>query len=633
MRQPLAPHQTKCYYELLTLYGFGVVRVAIVRGSNPVWLFDDLTGNLLDDTFYLFVLQNTIPYNPSTVYQNAAGTVPWTNPIQFLANGTLPNNIFFLSDLTYRLEVRAGDTQSDALIYLVEDYQPGSTGGSSTAAAPSADNQMTNTQFSLVSFDPDGSLSITSSGTYQVAPGWELVLAGSGTATITREALTSAETNPTNAPYALRLNLVGWNNTGTYLRQRFNQAGMLWSSSASLLYVTSSVTAKLGSGANASISARLIDSNGTDLAVVLSSSTVTQTYTQFSDVSDFMPQPSNTDTPPAAWVEYRLILPGSIDIAVTSFQAIPTAVQTKFDYEQDTIERQVDHTYHLATPIVPVGTVIDYFGFDDPDHYLTCDYTAYSRQTYYELFSKITKLETVTLTSASATFTVVSSALYRIGMGLEADGIPDNTTITNISGTTITMSSDATATASTPVRFFAAARTFSETVSLTNASPTFTVASAANYAIGMRLTGTSIPASTVISNIVSTTITMNNNATSTVSSSVTFYSAGAGDNDTTFNVYDLRDYVVAGVGGSLFGTASNGLGAQGGAASHQITTNELPAHTHQVQSGAATGTGAASRVVANAAGTGGFTGVNVTTHTAMSLVQQTALARKLIRFE
>jgi hypothetical protein len=374
-----------------------------------------------------------------------------------------------------------------------------------------------------------------------------------------------------------------------------------------------------------------VDSNASDLELVLPSSTVTQIYTQFTGVSDVMPQPTNTDQPPAAWVEYRLILPGSIDILVTSFQVISTALQNKYNYEQETIERQLDHTYHLARPIVPVGTVIDYFGFDDPPHYLTCDYTAYSRQTYYELFSKITKVETVTLTNASTTFTVVSSALYRIGMGLEADGIPDNTTITNISGTTVTMSSAATATASTPVRFFASAKTFSETVSLTNASPTFTVASAANYAIGMRLTGTSIPASTVILNIVGTTITMNNNATSTVSSSVTFYSAGAGDNDTTFNVYDLRDYIVAGVGGSLFGTASNGLGAQGGAASVTLTGANMPTGTpfNTVSSG--------SSIVATSGG-----GVNVPSSgngwtsgsaSAVSIVQQTALGRKLIRFE
>lgn len=57
--------------------------MAFVRGSNPVWFEVDLTANAFDDTFYLFVLANEIPYIPATVYHDDAGTIAWTNPIQF----------------------------------------------------------------------------------------------------------------------------------------------------------------------------------------------------------------------------------------------------------------------------------------------------------------------------------------------------------------------------------------------------------------------------------------------------------------------------------------------------------------------------------------------------------------------
>src|ERR1043165_9402102 len=124
--------------------------MSFVRGSNPIWSEVDLTGHQFDDTFYLFVLQNDLPYLPATVYHNPDGSVPWTNPIQFLANGTLPVDIFFDTGSTgnpafYRLEFRQGPTQADPLIYLVENYNPGSGGDSPPVSVGfSTDNQISN---------------------------------------------------------------------------------------------------------------------------------------------------------------------------------------------------------------------------------------------------------------------------------------------------------------------------------------------------------------------------------------------------------------------------------------------------------------------------------------------------------
>jgi len=168
----------------------------MIRGANPVWLLDNLTGDIMDDTYYLWVLQNDIPYQPATVWHDSEGTIPWTSPIRMLGNGTLPIDVFFDPDVLYRLEWRQNVTpppsQSDPLIYLVEDYSPGTGGGGNiTTVSLNTDNQLTNAQFSLINFSSPLTLTGATNQTINVAPGWDLVLPGTGNATLTQVPLNS----------------------------------------------------------------------------------------------------------------------------------------------------------------------------------------------------------------------------------------------------------------------------------------------------------------------------------------------------------------------------------------------------------------------------------------------------------
>ena len=92
---------------------------------------------------------------------------------------------------------------------------------------------------------------------------------------------------------------------------------------------------------------------------------------------------------------------------------------------------------------------------------------------------------------------------------------------------------------------------------LTNASPTVTgLSDTSNMFIGMPMSGTGVPVSTVIQSVDSSTqITMNQNATSSSTTALVFAPYGVGDGSTTFNLPN-RAYV--GVGrDNASGSASN----------------------------------------------------------------------------
>lgn len=131
--------------------------------------------------------------------------------------------------------------------------------------------------------------------------------------------------------------------------------------------------------------------------------------------------------------------------------------------------------------LVPSGTVLAYGGSTAPSGYLLCYGQAISRSTYSDLFAilgtaygvgngtttfnipdlrgrvpvgndamggtaanRTQRTSTVTTTNGSPTGTVGSATGLTVGMYVESTNVPDGTTITAISGTTITMSANAT---------------------------------------------------------------------------------------------------------------------------------------------------------------------------------------------
>lgn len=426
-----------------------------IRGANPVWFEVDLQGKLFDDTFYMNVLENEIPYIPADIFTDPDLNTHAANPVRFLANGTLPIDIFYEEDKVYRLEFRqyivpGVPSQADPLIYEVDNYVPG-TGGVTPVdtVAFASSNQISNPQFAIMTLQSPTTIGGTNPAVIEVAPGWFLQLGGTGTVTISQVPLNNSNINPSNAPYALRLTMSGWTDGSVILRQRLFQNGMLWANKI----VSSAVTAFIN-GAPQSITANLIDSNNSVLGTVLPLTSINEAWNEYTGYAQ-LPQTTNPNVPPSAYIDYQLLLPSNIDLYLTSFQLVVQDLPIQPSFEQDSINRQIDHTYHNSYPVVPIGAIIDFAGFIDPLHYYLCDGSTKDRVRDFPLFNAITFTDVPTLTSGMNTYLDNNWQQFHIGMAVESTAFPANTTITNIVGTSITVSNNATATGPATVRYFA----------------------------------------------------------------------------------------------------------------------------------------------------------------------------------
>lgn len=455
---------------------------------------------------------------------------------------------------------------NSSLQFTRENWPPNSSATSNPSDFfEGGGNQISNPQFVEVNFVPDTgtttyTFSVSGSQSTLIAPDWYIDTNGTGTVIV--EQIDDVDASATSNPaYSLYVDSTAI--TSLTLRQRILNSPRLFSTN----FVCGSIQAASNDASPVTLNMSFSVSSGGAPIEFFSDTTnadgTFKTLTGTKQISNLNSDPSDT-----GYVDITIEIPPARKVQITSVQIVQVENnQSIIPFIQESTPRQIDHLYHDAYPIVPVGAIIDHAGFGTPAHYLLCDGTAYSRITYQQLFRALTTTETVSLTNTVATFTVVSAANYYIGMAIEGTGILAGTTISNIVGTTITMSAAATTTAS---------------------------------------------------------------------SVVTFFAWGDGDGSTTFNVPDLKDYVTAGANGTMFAAGRTASGYKGGANTYTLVANDLPAHVHP---GTATVYNAgAGAFFAKGDGTGSnsasfTTSANVTTNQPVSLVQQTALVNKYIRYE
>lgn len=547
---------------------------------------------------------------------------------------------------------------TDGVLQFTRDAVPANAFSSSSTGSTfvGTDNEISNPQFVEVNFEiPSVTISVTGDNTVtNIAPDWDIITSGTGMVTLSQVPINELplEGNP---PYALGITSTSLTAGTTTLRQRFQGSPRLLLNSI----INGSILVKSDINVPVPFTVTYItlsDTSAPDSFEIISAEPSTSDAT-FSKLSGTVNTESNTSSgvvAPSGYSELHITFTANTQVYITNVQLLSVDdILDDIDFIEQSTARQIDHLYHYAYPIVPIGTIIDFFGFQLPEHYLLCDYTAYNRQTYSQLFNTITTTETVTLNSTD-TFTVADGTIYSVGYGVEGTGIPANATITGISGNDITISRAATVSTSQVLRFFAAGNQLTETVTLV-AAPTpnpnqFTVVDISLYAVGMSLqsfgTGV-IPSGTYITTITpgvapAGTITMSQDATTAGSTVMYFFSPGNGDGSTTFNVPDARRKVMMGSGGTIISAPPLGIGNQlgnvGGEEAHTQLLSELVQHTHDplspatsIMQGQAGGIGAGAGNAFALPTTGGVT--EFTTQAAFNIIQPSLITYKCIRYE
>lgn len=399
-------------------------------------------------------LPNPMTLSSIGTFEDALGNpvVPYFYPYKADPNGVLNPDYYYVAVTSFE-----GVPQFDreAVPYIPD------SGGTSVQSIIT--NEISNPQFAQVLFDTTTATTYTynfTSVTDQVvhlAPDWDLIVTcpTSGTVTVSQLAPTGSANVITNP--ATILNITSAGITSLQLRQRLLGSPNLWGSGN----LSASFIAKTYSGSDTSLDLYYSQSSGTVTNQLIVAATLLNghDYEAFAGRVD-LPISNSTQDFPSAYVDIFFVLPLSVEIDISSVIVAGTG-ESEIDniiYDQVPLSRQIDQLYHYAYPIVPIGAIIDFGGVVVPAHYYACDGSAKNRISNYLLFKALTTTEIVTLTNSVNTFTVVNPQNYYIGMQIEGLGIPASpvTTITNISGTTITMSVAAVSPPSTTlVTFFA----------------------------------------------------------------------------------------------------------------------------------------------------------------------------------
>lgn len=363
--------------------------------SDPRYITSvDLNPYLVDKTTGLPLSGGTIEFwkdddrnTPKAVYRLTGAPPNYTytelpNPVPISSVGTVVDDDGANVALYY---FPYSDTSPDADVepyYVIAKNAGGviqftregwpnttATSGANAGQASAIVNQLSNPQFVQVNFNADETLVVSFTGadteTIDLAPNWSLEIThtGSGTVEVTRTAISGISQYPTNPPFELSF-LAGTNITSLKLIQRLNQNPNIWAPATGATNGFVAFNAVL-----AELSAITVDYAPSTGAAqeIFNANNTSGLYAQFS-VTTQLEAASNTNTGEDGFIDIVVNLAPTGTTTLTSLQIVSLENEVLgIDYEQATVNRQLDQLFHYYNPLLQAKQVDSYLvGWDFP---------------------------------------------------------------------------------------------------------------------------------------------------------------------------------------------------------------------------------------------------------------------------
>lgn len=351
---------------------------------------DKDTGELLANGYIVFYSDSSRT-TPKTVYELSGAPPNYTysalpNPLSIGGSGYPVND----NNVNVNIYYYPYDDEGNLELYYISVHNEGGelqfTREGFPNVSPADDpenefnnsisNQLSNSQFSDVLFDPTLGVLIefddaVSNAVYSIAPDWDLVVSstGAGAISINQTALAGSLAIITNPPYLIDILMGGANISSVYLRQRLYHNPDIWSTTANGEngYVAAYMLITSLDGTARTISMQYDPSVATSPQVIATGSTGTSGYAPIS-ATTLLSLATNTDESDVGYVDINIVLPTSGHVGVTSVQLFGLDTNEQdIPYQQEPVNRQMDHLFHYYNPLLQFKPISSYLvGWDFP---------------------------------------------------------------------------------------------------------------------------------------------------------------------------------------------------------------------------------------------------------------------------